>query len=97
MHYVVVTRTDATPDSEMGHYLANVGATLMPFDGRLLAFAAPEKLEGAVAYTKTAVLEFPSGQTAREWYNSAAYRELATWRIGVMGHPVDFSLVPGVE
>ncbi|WP_280233454.1 DUF1330 domain-containing protein [Nocardia cyriacigeorgica] len=97
MNYVVITRTDATQDSELGHYLANVGATLTPFDGRLLAFAAPEKLEGTAAYTKTAVLEFPSEQSAREWYESAAYQELATWRIGIMGHPVDFSLVPGLE
>ncbi|WP_267883117.1 MULTISPECIES: hypothetical protein [Streptomyces] len=40
MHYVVITRTDHTPDAELGHYLANVGATMEPFRGRLLAFAA---------------------------------------------------------
>ncbi|KAA2263375.1 DUF1330 domain-containing protein [Solihabitans fulvus] len=95
MHYVVIVRTDSTQDSELGHYLANVGATLEPFEGQLLAFAAPERLEGTVDYTKTAVLAFPSEQTARGWYTSPAYQDLAAWRVATMGHPVELSLVPG--
>ncbi|WP_410657675.1 DUF1330 domain-containing protein [Amycolatopsis sp. lyj-112] len=97
MHYVVIVRTDDTPDSDLGNYLANVGATLEPFSGDLLAFASPERLEGTVAYTKTAVLSFPSEQDARGWYDSPAYQELAAWRIGVMGHQVEFNLVPGLN
>ncbi|GAA0934455.1 DUF1330 domain-containing protein [Nonomuraea longicatena] len=97
MHYVVIVRTDATPDSDLGHYLANVGATLELFNGDLLAFTAPERLEGRVDYTRTAILRFPTEQAARGWYDSPQYQELADWRISTMGHPVDINLVPGLS
>ncbi|WP_406204685.1 DUF1330 domain-containing protein [Kitasatospora sp. NBC_01560] len=96
MHYVVIVRTDDTPDSALGHYLANVGATLDAHQGRLLAFDAPAKLEGTVPYTRTAVLEFPTEAAARGWYDSPAYQELAAWRIATMGRPVDINLVAGL-
>ncbi|SHF63133.1 DUF1330 domain-containing protein [Streptoalloteichus hindustanus] len=97
MHYVVIVRTDDTPDSDLGHYLAHVGATLEPFEGQLLAFARPERLEGTVDYTKTAVLSFPTEEQARGWYASPAYQDLVAWRIATMGHPVEFNLVPGLN
>ncbi|AUY50381.1 hypothetical protein C2142_17205 [Streptomyces sp. CB01881] len=96
MHYVVITRSDSTPDSDLGHYLANVGATMEPYGGRLLAFDVPQRLEGAGGFTKTAVLEFPTGEAARGWYSSAAYQEIAAWRIATMGGQVDINLVSGV-
>ncbi|RBQ15804.1 DUF1330 domain-containing protein [Spongiactinospora rosea] len=96
MHYVVFVRTDNTPDSDLGHYLANVGATLEPFDGELLAFAAPERLEGRADYTKTAIVRFPTEQAARGWYASPQYQELVDWRASIMGHPVDVNLVAGI-
>ncbi|MEU6716235.1 DUF1330 domain-containing protein [Nonomuraea sp. NPDC046802] len=96
MHYVVITRTDDTPNSDLGYYLANVGATMEPHQGRLLAFEQPERLEGAGEFTKMAIVEFPSEEAARGWYGSAAYQKLAAWRIATMGKPVDFSLVSGL-
>ncbi|SOB81510.1 DUF1330 domain-containing protein [Streptomyces sp. 1331.2] len=96
MHYIVITRTDHTSDAELGHYLANVGATMEPFRGRLLAFGAPARLEGETAYTKTAILEFPAEADADGWYHSPAYQALAEWRIATMGHPVTIASVSGL-
>ncbi|MFD0397613.1 DUF1330 domain-containing protein [Kitasatospora sp. NPDC127121] len=96
MHYVLITRTDHTPDAALGHYLANVGATMEPYQGRLLAFDTPARLEGETAYTKTAILEFPTAADADGWYHSPAYQALATWRITTMGHPVTITTVPGL-
>ena len=95
MHYAVFTRTDHTPDESLGHYLANVGATLDAAGGRLLAFGAPTVLEGATQHTKVALLEFPDEQAARTWYASDAYQQLVAWRTEVMGHPVDLDLIAG--
>ncbi|GAA2440619.1 hypothetical protein GCM10010191_65670 [Actinomadura vinacea] len=96
MHYVLFVRTDATPDAELGRYLAGVGATLAEHDGQLLAFGAPARLEGPVEYTKMALVAFPSEQAARGWYASDGYQELADWRVQVMGHPVDVNLLAGL-
>ncbi|WP_405616801.1 DUF1330 domain-containing protein [Streptomyces sp. NBC_01511] len=96
MHYVVFVRTDDTPDSDLGHYLANVGATIESHGGRLLAFGAPTRLEGAVEYTKTAILEFPSEAEARGWYDSPGYQELVASRVAAMGKPVDVNLLGGL-
>ncbi|MEV0624050.1 DUF1330 domain-containing protein [Nonomuraea sp. NPDC050404] len=96
LHYVVITRIDDTPDSDLGHYLANVGASMTPYGGRLLAFGTPQRLEGDTKITKTAILEFPSDESARNWYESAVYQNLAAWRIATIGGPVDFNLVSGV-
>ncbi|MDI2127557.1 DUF1330 domain-containing protein [Yinghuangia seranimata] len=96
MHYVLFVRTDTTPDADLGHYLANVGATLAEHEGRLLAFGAPERLEGGVDYTRMALVAFPSADAARAWYASDAYQELAGWRVETMGHPVDVNLVAGL-
>ncbi|MEU9076161.1 DUF1330 domain-containing protein [Kitasatospora sp. NPDC004745] len=96
MHYVVITRTDLTPDAALGHYLANVGATMEPYRGRLLAFGAPARLEGDTAYTRTAILEFPTEADAHGWYGSPAYQALAAWRIETMGHPVTVAAVAGL-
>ncbi|MFE9428032.1 DUF1330 domain-containing protein [Kitasatospora sp. NPDC006697] len=95
-HYAVFTRTDRTPDTDLGHYLANVGATIAPYGGRLLAFDAPRPLEGSGEITKTAILEFPSEEDARGWYGSPAYQELVAWRTEVLGGPVDVNLVSGI-
>ncbi|WP_051710963.1 DUF1330 domain-containing protein [Streptomyces sp. NRRL S-350] len=96
MHYIVITRTDSTPDAALGHYLANVGATMEPYQGRLLAFDAPARLEGDTGHTKTAILEFPTEADAHGWYHSPAYQALAAWRIDTMGHPVTISALPGL-
>ncbi|MER7751832.1 DUF1330 domain-containing protein [Kitasatospora sp. NPDC097643] len=96
MHYIVITRTDATTDAELGHYLANVGATLEPYQGHLLAFDAPASLEGDTPLTKTAILAFPTEADAHGWYHSPAYQSLATWRIATMGHPVTISTLPAL-
>ncbi|MFD8141820.1 DUF1330 domain-containing protein [Streptomyces sp. NPDC059708] len=96
MHYVLFIRTDNTPDAALGHYLTHVGPTLDAFGGRLLAFDAPTRLEGASAYTKTALVGFPTEESARGWYASPAYQELVAWRVETMDHEVDVQLVAGL-
>ena len=49
--------------------------------GRILSVdEEPQILEGGWPYTRTVLLEFPSGDQALSWYNSREYQELAQHR-----------------
>jgi uncharacterized protein (DUF1330 family) len=53
------------------------------FQGKMLVVdESPEILEGQWAYTRTVLIEFPSAQSAKAWYFSDAYQELADHRWG---------------
>ena len=66
---------------EYQKYLAGVMDTLTPFEGRVLA--ADEEvavLEGAWHANRTVVVEFPSVDHARRWYDSPNYRAVIQYR-----------------
>ena len=51
------------------------------YEGKMLAVdEAPEVWEGQWSYTRTVLIEFPSAQAAKAWYNSPEYQQLATHR-----------------
>lgn len=51
------------------------------YDGKLLAVdEAPEIMEGEWDYTRTVLIEFPSSEQAKRWYNSEEYQSLAQHR-----------------
>lgn len=51
------------------------------YKGKLLSVdESPELLEGEWPFTRTVLIEFPSAEEARSWYESDAYQRLAQHR-----------------
>jgi len=62
-------------------YRKRVPATIQKCGGRYLVRGGKfEKLEGSWQPKRLVVLEFPSVEQAKRWYDSAEYRELKTLR-----------------
>jgi uncharacterized protein (DUF1330 family) len=78
--YLVFTRDKTLDQNEMDTYSKEVPATFAGHDFKILAlYGAHEDLEGA-ATEGTVILEFPSTEAAKGWYNGAAYREVREHR-----------------
>jgi uncharacterized protein (DUF1330 family) len=64
-----------------GRYLAGTDAILARYGAEVLAVdEEPVVLEGDWSGSRTVLIRFPDEETARAWYTSAAYRELARSR-----------------
>jgi uncharacterized protein (DUF1330 family) len=71
--YVIADIQVHDPDAYK-EYAARVQATLDPFEGRFLVRGGPsETLEGGWHPQRIVVLQFPSADHARGWYESADY------------------------
>jgi uncharacterized protein (DUF1330 family) len=67
--------------AEYEKYLAGFMEAFAPFEGRVLvATEDVEVLEGTWPRTRTVVLEFPSMENARNWYESLDYQAVAQHR-----------------
>jgi len=71
--YIIITE-DVKDPAGMAEYgklasKAMAGSTLLSFDTK------PEVLEGEWHGTRTVVLEFPSVEQARAWYDSPTYQQ----------------------
>jgi uncharacterized protein (DUF1330 family) len=80
--YFVANSTVTDPD-QLAAYLAAVPAT---FEGHefkvVVASNEAETLEGDAPGERVVVLEFPSREAFRAWYDSPAYREVIGLRLG---------------
>ena len=73
--YVIVDVTVTDP-KEMEEYRKQVPATLAKYGGRFIVRGgAHQTLEGDWKPNRLVVLEFPSMEQARRWYDSEEYRE----------------------
>lgn len=78
--YLVFTRDKTLDDSEMASYSKDVLATFARHEAKMLArYGAHEDLEGA-ATEGAVVLEFPSIEAAKAWYDSPSYRKVREHR-----------------
>jgi len=78
--YMVFMRTKTIDASELATYGKEVGSTTQGHPMKALAFyGAHEDLEGP-ATEGTVILEFPSVEAAKAWYNSPAYRQVREHR-----------------
>jgi uncharacterized protein (DUF1330 family) len=76
-------------------YRSGTEASLEPYGGRFIVRGgATECVEGSWDAERTVVIEFPSIDQARAWYNSDAYQQLAAIRREAS--TADFVLVEGV-
>ena len=78
--YVVANVRVEDPE-RYAEYIEQVPATIEQYGGRFLARAGrAESLEGAVEPARFVILEFPSYERAKAWYESEEYRPLIELR-----------------
>jgi uncharacterized protein (DUF1330 family) len=92
--YVFAYINVTDPDS-MGAYASQVEALTESFGGRYL-FVGPgaETLEGALAPDGMAIIEFPTNEEAKRWYDSPEYAPLKALRQAA--GPTGLILTPNV-
>jgi uncharacterized protein (DUF1330 family) len=73
---------DLTPidKTKLSEYSALAAETLLPFSGQFIAKGPIESLTGEATQPMKAVIEFPNKQSAKDWYNSAAYQAIIPLR-----------------
>jgi uncharacterized protein (DUF1330 family) len=92
--YLIFTREKTLDAQEMAAYSKDVSPTLAGHPVKVLAlYGAHEDLEGA-ATEGTVILEFPSMDAAKAWYDGPAYRKVREHRFkGATYHVI---LIEGV-
>ena len=66
----------------LDQYVAKVIPTIQSGGGRILGFdESPDVVEGEVEYPRTVLLEFPSREAFRDWYDSADYQAILPLRL----------------
>lgn len=92
--YMVFARTKTFDENELAIYGKGAAASAQGHPLKPLAFYGPhEDLEGPPT-EGTVILEFPSVEAAKAWYNSPAYRQ--AWEHRFKGAEYRVTLVQGV-
>jgi uncharacterized protein (DUF1330 family) len=92
--YLVFTRDKTLNQAEMDIYSKDVPATFAGHDFKILAlYGAYEDLEGE-SKEGTVILEFPSSDAAKAWYDGPAYKKVREHRF--KGANYRCTLVQGV-
>jgi uncharacterized protein (DUF1330 family) len=75
MKAYVIANIDVKDATRYADYVKLTPGTIAPFGGRFIARGGrSEKLEGDTAANRLVLLEFPSYEQARAWYDSDGYR-----------------------
>lgn len=78
--YGIFIRESTQDESELNAYAPKAGASLAGHDAKVLAaYGAQEVLEGP-AVEGVVIVQFPSMEAAKAWYDSPAYREAREYR-----------------
>jgi len=78
--YLIFTRDKTLDQHELDTYSKDVPATLAGHEVKVLVLYGPhEDLEGT-STEGTVILEFPSTDAAKAWYNGSPYREVREHR-----------------
>jgi uncharacterized protein (DUF1330 family) len=92
--YLIAICRNVTDRKRLEDYWANVGPTFEGFGIKPLASYTPfEVLEPGGPVEGVVLIEFPSMETAKRWYTSAAYQEVKKQRQA--GAEFEFILVDG--
>jgi uncharacterized protein (DUF1330 family) len=80
--YFLIDIREIKHGAKMDEYRSRVAPTVEKFGGRYLVRGGPFKVvEGTYQPARLAMLEFPSMDLARRWYDSEEYRELKQMRL----------------
>ncbi len=84
----LVVHLDVTDPEKFEEYRAKVPATIAQYGGRyLIRGGEMESVEGEALPPRTVVLEFPSVEDAKTWYNSPEYQAIIGLRLAAStGH-----------
>ena len=75
MKAYVIANIDVQDPARYAEYVKLTPGTIAPFGGRFIARGGrAEKLEGDTAAYRLVILEFPSYDQAKAWYESDGYR-----------------------
>ena len=81
MKAYVIANIDVQDPTRYTDYIKLTPGTIAPFGGRFIARGGrSERLEGDAPVNRLVVLEFPSYEQARAWYDSDGYRVAMTIR-----------------
>lgn len=103
--YALGHLTDVEVNEDLLSYMAQVESTMERFGGRWLVHgSAPEVREGRPV-GDVVLIQFPDMARAREWYESAAYREIirlrtensTSWIALLEGVPPEYSTHSTIE
>ena len=79
--YVIAQGRIENPEM-LSDYVSKVVPQIQSGGGRILGFdESPEIIEGEVSHPRTVILEFPSRQAFRDWYESDAYQAILPLRL----------------
>ena len=94
--YVLARQRIPDPDADaLRRYREASPALVERFGGRFLVRGGSiDTLEGDAGADRIVVIEFPDAASARAWYDSPEYQEIAAWRHSASDG--DFILVEGV-
>jgi uncharacterized protein (DUF1330 family) len=91
----IIANVDVHDQKAIEEYRQGVPASLAKYGGRFLVRGgAYSSLEGEWKPVRLVILEFPSAEQARRWYDSPEYRDLKAIR--VKAAKTDLVLVEGV-
>ena len=76
----VIGEVEITDPAAFQEYGAKVGATLTPYNAKLIVRGKPAAKEGPVPVGVIVVLEFASLADAEAWYHSPAYQAVIPLR-----------------
>lgn len=75
MKAYVIANIDVQDPERYKDYVKLTPGSIAPFGGRFIARGGrSEKLEGETPANRIVVIEFPSYENAKSWYDSADYR-----------------------
>jgi uncharacterized protein (DUF1330 family) len=81
--YVIAHLREIQENPEMLDYRGRVPATLDQYGGRFIVRGGPvEVREGEWPADRLVIIEFPSADDARRWYESAEYQGILPMRTG---------------
>lgn len=92
--YAIAHLREADPHPQLAEYMERITATLEPYGGRFLVHGAQREVKEGAWPGHVVVIGFPGITEAREWWDSAAYQEIAPLRSRHIEG--DIVLVPGV-
>ncbi|AQZ62844.1 Uncharacterized conserved protein [[Actinomadura] parvosata subsp. kistnae] len=94
--YVIAHLRDSDkPHPDVAEYLERIQSTMDPFSGRFIVHGGPVDVREGHWPGSVVMLEFPSMDHARDWYDSAAYQAILRLRADHLEGEV--IIVEGVE
>lgn len=78
--YVIFIREQTLDQNELEEYWAKVAATLDGVPIKVLSAYGPHVTLEGPDVEGVVIAEFPSRETALQWYNSPAYQDVAKYR-----------------